>query len=116
MVNFWRILPDNGFVGFGTNNFRNNSGAEYKPGETFFSVFGVFFPTATGVMAGINMSGDLKTPRKSIPKGTLSAMGVCTMLYLLFVLLLGATCTRDKLQDDYMIAEKVCCIFIQLHI
>ena len=58
-------------------------------------------------MAGINMSGDLKTPRKSIPKGTLSAMGVCTTLYLLFVLLLGATCRRDELQDDYMIAEKV---------
>ncbi|XP_072027523.1 solute carrier family 12 member 8-like isoform X2 [Amphiura filiformis] len=98
---------ENGFVGFGTDAFRNNTGADYIPGETFFSVFGVFFPTATGVMAGINMSGDLKKPRESIPKGTLSAMGVCTLLYFLFVLLLGATCTRDKLQEDYMIAEKV---------
>ena len=30
-----------------------------------------------------------------------------TLLYLLFALVLGATCTRDVLQTDYLIAEKV---------
>ena len=30
-----------------------------------------------------------------------------TFLYLAFAVVLGATCTRDVLQNDYMIAEKV---------
>eukprot|EP00057_Strongylocentrotus_purpuratus_P034863 XP_796834.3 PREDICTED: solute carrier family 12 member 8 isoform X2 [Strongylocentrotus purpuratus] len=97
----------NGFLGYNREAFHNNTGADYKEGENFFTVFGVFFPTATGVMAGINMSGDLRDAQKSIPKGTLSALGVTTVLYLLFAILLGATCMRDALQDDYMIAETV---------
>lgn len=66
----------NGFIGYSTEVLSNNTHADYAAGETFFTVFGVFFPTATGVFAGINMSGDLKNPLRSIPTGTLSAIGV----------------------------------------
>ncbi|XP_013418011.1 solute carrier family 12 member 8 isoform X2 [Lingula anatina] len=96
-----------GVTGYLTINLVNNTAPAYLAGESFFSVFGVFFPTATGAFAGINMSGDLRNPSKDIPVGTLAAVGVSTFLYLMFTMILGSTCARDYLREDYMIAEKV---------
>ncbi|VDK65108.1 unnamed protein product [Anisakis simplex] len=69
----------------------------FKPnfeGETFFSVFSVYFPAATGIMAGANISGDLLDPQKAIPKGTLLAIGVTTVIYLMVIWMTGSTCVR----------------------
>ncbi|KFO62658.1 Solute carrier family 12 member 8, partial [Corvus brachyrhynchos] len=85
----------------------NNTLPDYSQGESFFTVFGVFFPAATGVMAGFNMSGDLQKPSSNIPLGSLAAIGTSWFLYMVFVFLLGAICTRQSLRYDFMIAEKV---------
>lgn len=96
-----------GFTGYRTENMEKNAPPSFSEGQNFFTVFGVFFPSATGVLAGINMSGDLKDPSNNIPAGTLAALGFSGMLYILFAVLLGAVCTRYALLTDYMIASKV---------
>ncbi|XP_051875233.1 solute carrier family 12 member 8 isoform X2 [Pristis pectinata] len=104
---FTHLDPDFGFVGYTEEVLANNTFPNYSPEESFFTVFGVFFPTATGVMAGFNMSGDLQRPASNIPVGSLAAVGISWFLYLVFVFLLGAVCTREALRYDFMIAEKV---------
>ncbi|KAJ8012928.1 hypothetical protein DPEC_G00047980 [Dallia pectoralis] len=104
---FSHLDPDHGFVGYSEELLHNNTLPDDKAGEGFFTVFGVFFPAATGVMAGFNMSSDLQRPEHNIPVGTLAAVCTSWFLYLVFVFLLGAICTRDALRSDFLIAEKV---------
>ncbi|RMC18742.1 hypothetical protein DUI87_04638 [Hirundo rustica rustica] len=102
-----RHLPgEHGFVGYSQELMFNNTLPDYSQGESFFTVFGVFFPAATGVMAGFNMSGDLQKPSSNVPLGSLAAIGTSWFLYMVFVFLLGAICTRQSLRYDFMIAEK----------
>ncbi|XP_069052842.1 solute carrier family 12 member 8 [Lepisosteus oculatus] len=104
---FSHLDPEHGFVGYSEELLQNNTLPAYSPGESFFTVFGVFFPAATGVMAGFNMSPDLQKPDYNIPVGSLAAIGISWFLYLVFVFLLGAICTREALRYDFLIAEKV---------
>ncbi|XP_012635884.2 solute carrier family 12 member 8 [Microcebus murinus] len=104
---FTHLDPEHGFIGYSPELLQNNTLPDYSPGESFFTVFGVFFPAATGVMAGFNMGGDLREPAASIPLGSLAAVGISWFLYIVFVFLLGAICTREALRYDFLIAEKV---------
>uniref|UniRef100_A0A3P9K0Y1 Solute carrier family 12 member 8 n=1 Tax=Oryzias latipes TaxID=8090 RepID=A0A3P9K0Y1_ORYLA len=104
---FTHLDPEHGFIGYTPGLLRSNTVPDYSPGENFFTVFGVFFPAATGVMSGFNMSSDLQRPEHSIPVGTLAAVFTSWFLYLVFVFLLGAICTREALRYDFLIAEKV---------
>ncbi|KAB0801518.1 hypothetical protein PPYR_05872 [Photinus pyralis] len=111
---FVHVDPSAGFDGWFEGNIANNTWPAYRDGYNGFTVFGVFFPTVTGVLSGINMSGDLKAPSVNIPNGTLAALGAATFLYLVFVLFLGATCNREALLTDFMLAAKVSAVRLLL--
>ena len=59
--------------------------------EGFWYVFAVFFPAVTGFTAGIGLSGDLKDPRRSIPRGTMLAVATGAAVYLLVPILLSVS-------------------------
>ena len=42
------LISEHGFIGYSPELLQNNTLPDYSPGESFFTVFGVFFPTATG--------------------------------------------------------------------
>ncbi len=77
------------------------SGVEGTSNEKFWLVFAVFFPAATGIMAGANMSGELKDPRKSIPSGTLWAIGVSLVIYMVLSFWIGRAATEEELISNY---------------
>ena len=67
---------------------------------TLATGFAVFFPAVTGFLAGSNMSGDLADPQKSIPRGTLAAIGVGLAIYLVEILLFSAVWDRSLLTEE----------------
>ena len=73
----------------------------------FFTVFGVLFSGVTGIMAGANLSGDLKSPAKNIPRGTLSACLTTFLTFLVVVVLTSLTCDPALLQHDCMYMVQV---------
>lgn len=56
--------------------------AANAPVVGFWPVFAVFFPAVTGILSGVGMSGDLKDPGKSIPRGTIAAVLVGYAVYM----------------------------------
>ncbi|XP_043502652.1 bumetanide-sensitive sodium-(potassium)-chloride cotransporter [Polistes fuscatus] len=88
-----------GFIGYNANLFVENFKPDYRYSEgvkhDFFSVLAIFFPAATGILAGANISGDLKDPQTAIPKGTLLAILLTTLSYILMAIMVGGSVMRD---------------------
>uniref|UniRef100_A0A8C4QCR9 Solute carrier family 12 member 3 n=1 Tax=Eptatretus burgeri TaxID=7764 RepID=A0A8C4QCR9_EPTBU len=70
-----------GFLGYNGKVMAENMGPDFR-GENFFSIFSIFFPAATGILAGANISGDLKDPQRAIPKGTILAILISSLVYI----------------------------------
>lgn len=80
------------FPGAPENNFE---------GVSFWVVFAVLFPAATGIMAGANMSGELKNPKKSIPMGTLWAIAISYVIYMASGYWMTKVAPVDELVSNY---------------
>nr|AGX01628.1 Na+:K+:2Cl- cotransporter 1b [Monopterus albus] len=88
-----------GFFGYHTAIFLENLGPDFRDEETFFSVFAIFFPAATGILAGANISGDLTDPQSAIPKGTLLAILITGITYVAITISAGSCIVRDATGD-----------------
>ncbi|MCA9714335.1 MAG: hypothetical protein H6713_39505 [Myxococcales bacterium] len=73
-------------------------------GTDFWGVFAVFFPASTGILAGANMSGDLRDPRRSIPSGTLWAIGISAVVYFALAWWVARAGTPGELTSNYSLA------------
>ncbi len=70
------------FLGSGQESVPATLVADLPPRVSFWIVFAVFFPAVTGIEAGIAMSGDLRDPAKSLPRGTIAAVATGYIVYM----------------------------------
>jgi amino acid transporter len=67
----------------------------------FWVLFALFFPAVTGFTQGVSMSGDLKDPGRSLPLGTLLAVGLSILVYLCAAVVFAGTLPQAELVRDY---------------
>ncbi|XP_030384423.1 solute carrier family 12 member 9 [Scaptodrosophila lebanonensis] len=97
------------YTGLSGNTLSQNLGEHYGRDYTsngkqvdFAATFGVLFSGVTGIMAGANMSGELKNPSKSIPVGTLSAVAFTFVSYIILSFLMSCTTPYETMQNNYL--------------
>ena len=102
------------FTGLSVHTLRENllphftkgaAGSKVHGRENFQDLFGVLFPATCGILAGASMSGDLKNPSRSIPKGTLGGLGITFVAYTLVILSLAASITRESLYKNVNVIQ-----------
>ncbi|RMF01867.1 MAG: Na-K-Cl cotransporter [Chloroflexi bacterium] len=64
---------------------------------SFWGVFAVFFPAVTGILTGVNMSGTLKNPRRSIPIGVMAGIFITMIVYLALAYWVSRVATPTEL-------------------
>ncbi|CAE8597982.1 unnamed protein product [Polarella glacialis] len=69
-------------------------------------IFSVIFPAVVGMMEGLNLSGDLKRPGRSIPVGTFWAVGVAFLVYATLMVGQAGTLSREALQYNMDVLQK----------
>ncbi len=89
------------FAPIEVSNFGNESSVPMA------TVFAIFFPAVTGFTAGIAMSGDLKDPKKSIPAGTIAAIIVGFLIYIVLAVFIANAINSETLVSDYNILSKI---------
>ncbi|KAI9028504.1 amino acid permease-domain-containing protein [Hyaloraphidium curvatum] len=93
------------FTGIRMETLESNLWPDFHPDDEgnpvgYTTLFGLLFPIVAGVLSGASLSGDLESPSKSIPRGTLSAIAFTLFIYVTTTFLLASTVTRASLLKD----------------
>jgi amino acid transporter len=88
-------------------NLVANLATAYQPGQSALTMFALFFPAVTGIMAGANMSGDLREPGRSIPRGTLAAIAVTAVVYFAMAVMLASAASKAQLIENNLIVSSL---------
>lgn len=83
-----------GITGYSLATIRENLFPAWR-NENFISVFAVFFPGMTGLMAGSMFVNILRNPARDVPLGMFTSIGVCSLFNMIAVFIAGATVLRD---------------------
>ena len=75
--------------------------------DSFFYVFTIIFPAFTGISAGLGLSGDLKEPRVSIPRGTIIAAILGALIYVLVALKLTISTDLNNLANNQLVMSDI---------
>lgn len=75
--------------------------------QPFWMVFAIFFPAVTGFTQGVSMSGDLKDPGRSIPRGTFLAVGISIVVYFSVAILFAGVLPEAVLRGDNAAMKRV---------
>jgi len=75
--------------------------------DEFFTIFAIIFPAFTGMTAGVGLSGDLKNPEKSIPKGTIIATVLGFVIYIFIALKLVHSASPSDLVGSQLIMSEI---------
>lgn len=70
-------------------------------------LFAIFFPAVTGFTAGVNMSGDLKDPKRAIPVGTLVAIGTGLVVYVSLAVFVALRIDPQALRENTDVLSQI---------
>jgi amino acid transporter len=83
---------------------------EFREGSGFWVVFALFFPAVTGIEVGVSLSGDLKDPSKSIPRGTIISIIFTAIVYMMVAVWLSFNLDRQELLTNNLAMQEVASI------
>ncbi|MFU8806551.1 MAG: amino acid permease, partial [Bradymonadaceae bacterium] len=90
-------------LGGGTTELHNPTLLGTFEAGGFWILFAIFFPAGTGIKVGASMSGALANPRRSIPVGTLAAVGVALLVYLFMAIWYSVVASPEELRTNALI-------------
>ena len=96
-----------GTTEFGTASEGKIPAGDIRNLKDFFMVFAIVFPAFTGMTAGVGLSGDLKNPAKSIPRGTIIATISGFIIYIAIIYKLSISASVEDMLANQLIMGKI---------